>query len=185
VTGTERELRQWVEELAAQLERDGLPRMAGRVFAWLLVCQPAEQTMEALAAALSGSKASMSTMTRLLVGAGLVERVRRPGERRDVFRVPDGHWNSFWETQLAQLRTTTACLARGAALVGGRPAAARRRIEAVLDQYRFFERELPALFARWRDAGRHPAVTSARPAPGVASRRASGSPRRRVRAGPA
>jgi len=182
VTGADRELRQWVEELAAHLERDGLPRMAGRIFAWLLVCEPAEQTMDELAAALSGSKASMSTMTRLLVGAGLVERVRRPGERRDEFRVPEGRWNTFWEAQLAQLRTTRGCLARGASLLQGRPAAARRRIEAVLGQYRFFERELPALFARWRA---HGSVPSARHPPGVVSRHARGGNRRTLRARPA
>jgi hypothetical protein len=179
VTGADRELRQWVEELAANLERDGLPRMAGRIFAWLLVCEPPEQTMEALAGALSGSKASMSTMTRLLVGAGLAERVRRPGERRDEFRVPEGRWNTFWEAQLSQLRTTTGCLARGVALLERRPPAARRRLEAVLGQYRFFERELPALFARWRRAG---SIPSARHAPGAAARRAG---RRHLRARPA
>jgi hypothetical protein len=183
VTGTDRELRQWVEELAANLERDGLPRMAGRIFAWLLVCQPAEQTMEALAAALSGSKASMSTMTRLLAGAGLVERVRRPGERRDVFRVPEGQWGRFWEAQLAQLGRTTTCLARGADLLAGRTPAARRRLEGVLEQYRFFEREIPVLFERWQAGARHLSVTPARRAPGPPSRRTRGTSRRNRRAG--
>jgi hypothetical protein len=185
VTGSDRELRQWVEELAAQLERDGLPRMGGRIFAWLLVCEPPEQTMESLASSLSGSKASMSTMTRLLVGAGLLERVRHPGQRSDVFRVPVGRWNSFWEAQLAQLHRTTDCLARGAALLRGRSPASRRRIEGVLGQYRFFERELPALFARWRATSRHVPVTTAHRAPGVTSRRASGGTRRILRARPA
>jgi DNA-binding transcriptional regulator GbsR (MarR family) len=166
-----RQLREWVEQLAAQLERDGLPRMAGRIFAWLLVCEPAEQRMEDLAAALQGSRASMSTMTRLLEGAGLVERVRRPGARSDVFRMPQGHWGSFWDAQLVRLRALTATLARGAELMGDRPPAARRRVEDVLEQYRFLERELPALLAR-RQAGatRHENVTPARPGPGAPSR---------------
>jgi DNA-binding transcriptional regulator GbsR (MarR family) len=170
VRSNDREVRQWVEELAAQLERDGLPRMAGRIFSWLLVCQPAEQTMEDLAEALSGSKASMSTMTRLLAGAGLVERVRRPGARRDVFRVPEGQWGRFWEAQLAQLTRTTECLSRGMALIGNRPSSARRRLEDVLEQYRFFEREIPALFQRWQEGARRTAVAPARRT-GAASRR--------------
>ena len=77
--------RAWVEELAMALERDGLPRMAGRIFGWLLLCDPPEQTLEDLAGALHGSKASMSTMTRLLAGAGLIERMRLPGASVPVF----------------------------------------------------------------------------------------------------
>lgn len=146
------EIREWVEKLAAQLEKDGLPRMAGRIFAWLLVCDPSEQSMDELATALQGSKASMSTMTRLLEGAALVERIRRPGERSDVFRLPEGRWSSFWEAQLERLRTITQTLERGAALLSHRAPSSRRRIVGVLAQYRFLERELPHLFARWHES---------------------------------
>jgi DNA-binding transcriptional regulator GbsR (MarR family) len=151
VTDHQRQLRHWVEELAAQLEGDGLPRMAGRIFAWLLVCEPAEQSMEDLARALQGSKGSMSTMTRLLMGTGFVERVRRPGERRDVFRVPEGQWGRFWQAQMARLHEVTRILDRGADLVASRPAAARRRIEDTLEQYHFLESELGFLAERWRE----------------------------------
>ena len=151
MTEHERQLRHWVEELAAQLEGDGLPRMAGRIFAWLLVCEPAEPSMDELARALQGSKGSMSTMTRLLMGAGFVERVRRPGERRDVFRVPEGQWGRFWQAQMARLAEVTRILGRGAGLVAARPPAARRRIEDTLEQYRFLEAELAFLAERWKE----------------------------------
>jgi hypothetical protein len=193
VTPGARELREWVEELASRLERDGLPRMAGRIFAWLLVCEPAEQSMEDLAAALQGSKASMSTMTRLLANAGLVERVRRPGARRDVCRVREGSWDAYWQAQMARLRQTTACLARGAGLLAGRPPPTRARIEGVLQQYRFLEGAVPMLAERWKasDAGpardgappgRHENVTSTRRATGGASRRPAARGRRNLRA---
>jgi len=177
-----RDLREWVEQLAAQLERDGLPRMAGRIFAWLLVCEPSEQTMEDLAAALQGSRASMSTMTRLLEGAGFVERVRRPGARSDVFRVPEGKWGSFWESQITRVRQVTATLARGAELMASRPLAARQRIDSVLEQYRFLARELPALYAHWAGAGGpHDLVTPVRRRPDAPSRRSRGGESRRRR----
>ncbi|BDG04084.1 GbsR/MarR family transcriptional regulator [Anaeromyxobacter oryzae] len=142
-------LRSWIEEVAILFERDGLPRMAGRIFAWLLVCEPAEQSMEDLAAALQGSKASMSTMTRLLANAGLVERIRPPGARRDHFRIHAGQWERLWRARLEQLRTATTVMRRGLDLLARRPAAVRLRLEELHDQYAFFERELPDVLARW------------------------------------
>jgi DNA-binding transcriptional regulator GbsR (MarR family) len=173
-------LRDWVEKLAMLYERDGLPRMAGRIFAWLLVCHPPEQTMEDLAAALRGSKASMSTMTRLLVQAGLVERSRRPGERSDHFRIRPDQWERLWETRLQLVRAATAVTARGAELVRHLPAESRRRVEDLHDQYRFFERELPALVARWsaRRSGVPKPATRGGARSRPTSRRAAAAPRR-------
>ncbi len=126
-------LREWVEQTVMLLEQDGLPRMAGRIFGWLLVCDPPEQSMEELAAAVQGSKASMSTMTRLLVQSGLVEKVRPPGARRDAFRVQPGQlgealalaprcWSSRprrWPSRGWTLLAGKA--ARGAGAAGGAP----------------------------------------------------------------
>jgi predicted transcriptional regulator len=151
-------LRAWIEELAMLFEGlDGLPRMAGRIFGYLLVCDPPEQSMDALAAALQGSKASMSTMTRLLLQVGLVERVRPPGARKDHFRIGPGHWEQLWDTRLRQLAAVTGLMQRGIGLLAHRAPDRRRRLEELHEQYVFFERELPRLVARWarerRDGG--------------------------------
>ena len=155
-TGDEARRKAWVEELALLLEREGLPRMAGRIFGWLLVCEPAEQTMEELGAALGGSKASMSTMTRLLAQAELVERARRPGEKRDRFRIPPEHWDRIWRGRLQSLSAMTALLGRGAELVRGQAPDSRRRVEDLHSLYGFFERELPGMLTRWSESRRAP-----------------------------
>jgi DNA-binding MarR family transcriptional regulator len=149
VADAEAGARAWVEELAMILERDGLPRMAGRIFGWLLVCHPPAQTLDELAEALQGSRASMSTMTRLLVHAGLVERFRPPGARRDAYRVREGQWEALWRSRLDMIRQVVALLGRGRALVAGGGTEARRRIEELHDQYAWFGREMPRLIARW------------------------------------
>ncbi len=156
-------LREWVERLSMVLERDGLPRMAGRIFGWLLVCDPPEQSMEQLAAAVQGSKASMSTMTRLLVQSVLVEKVRQPGARRDVFRIRPGQWRQLWQARLQMLRETTDLTAQGLELLRQRPPAVRARLEELHHQYRFIQDHLPALLARLE--GERPALLEARPAP--------------------
>jgi DNA-binding transcriptional regulator GbsR (MarR family) len=147
--GERTDARAWVEDLAMALERDGLPRMAGRIFGWLLVCDPPEQTLEDLAAALHGSKASMSTMTRLLARAGLVERMRPPGTRRDHYRIRSGQWEALWRSRLEMIGQVMSLLERGRDLVARRRPEARRRLEELHEQYAWFGRELPRLLARW------------------------------------
>ena len=145
----DRALREWVEELAMLYEREGLPRMAGRIFGWLLVCEPPEQTMEQLAAALQGSKASMSTMTRLLETAGLIARMRPPGARRDAFRILPDQWPNMWRSRMQVLSAAAALTRRGRALVAGRPPESRRRLDDIHDLYCWFEKEYPRLLSRW------------------------------------
>src|SRR5512140_3333516 len=139
------ELRAWVEQVSMLLERDGLPRMAGRIFAWLLVCEPPEQTMEDLGAAVQGSQASMSTMTRLLVQSGLVEKVRTAGARRDQFRVQPGQWQKLWRSRIELIQQATLLTGRGLELLAGKSPALRARLEELHRQYRFVGLHFPEL----------------------------------------
>ncbi|MGC3997107.1 MAG: MarR family transcriptional regulator [Anaeromyxobacter sp.] len=158
-------LRDWIEQLAMALERDGLPRMAGRILGWLLVCEPAEQTMEDLAAALQGSKASMSTMTRLLMGADLIERTRPPGSRRDHFRFRTAQAERLWASRMDMLREVRGLMERGLDLTRGRAPGAQARVRELHDLYAFFEQELPVLLARFaRRRAAPPPPPRARPA---------------------
>jgi DNA-binding transcriptional regulator GbsR (MarR family) len=82
-------LDEFVERLALSLESDGLPRIAGRIFALLLLCEQA-MSLDAITASIGASKGSASVNTRLLEQRGLIERVSHQGDRRDYYRsVPD------------------------------------------------------------------------------------------------
>lgn len=83
---------QLVEELAHAFGAFGVPRMAGRILGALLLSSEPYETLDSLAETLGASKGSMSTMARLLVGTGLVERVAVPGGRRDHYRIRPGGW---------------------------------------------------------------------------------------------
>ena len=82
----QQEAKNFVEEVGIAFEQTGLPRMAGRVFGWLLISDPPYQSSTELAEALMASKGSISTTTRLLIQLGLAERFVIPGERHDNFR---------------------------------------------------------------------------------------------------
>jgi hypothetical protein len=150
------ELGHFVEEVGLFYEQSGLPRMAGRIIGWLLVCEPPQQSMAELGRALHGSKASMSTMTRLLAQLGLVERVRLPGARTDQFRIRPNMWAETVKSRLDAYRRGRELADLGLAALARRPAQVRARLQAVRDMYAWYEVEIPKLVARWEreQAGR-------------------------------
>ena len=79
--------RDFVEQAGIVFEQTGLPRMSGRIFGRLLIANPPYQTLNELAEALMASKGSISSMTRLLIQIGLIERFTIPGERHCCLRL--------------------------------------------------------------------------------------------------
>ena len=140
----------FIDEMGIMLEGFGLPSMAGRILAALLVASPPEQSAAQLAERLHASRGSISTMTRMLETPGLIQRVRKPGDRRVYYRMtPDG-WFGAMRREAEQMTALRALAERGAEAMADEPPAARRGIEETVDYLRFWERELAALVRRWR-----------------------------------
>jgi DNA-binding transcriptional regulator GbsR (MarR family) len=82
-------IERFVERMGLLWEADGLPRIAGRMFGFLLL-QSEPCSLDDMAEALGVSKASVSTDARRLEQLGFIERASRPGDRRDYYAVgPD------------------------------------------------------------------------------------------------
>lgn len=143
------EKKRFIEEVGLLFEQTGLPRMAGRILGWLLIADPPHQTTSDLTEALLASKASISTVTRLLIRIGLIERISLPGERRDYFRIRSGAWHQHFKESLAQTTATRQLAERGLELLEGDAHLNRQWLEEMRDMYAFFEREFPALMERW------------------------------------
>ncbi len=147
--GSDVEERDFVDRLGAVLEHAGLPPMAGRILGRLLICEPSEQSSSDLAEYLLASRGAISTSTRLLMEAGLVERVRRPGSRATWFRVREGAWGEMLHAEVKRARLLRTIAEDGLALLRGAPPSQTRRLEEFCSFNRFFERELPTLVERW------------------------------------
>jgi DNA-binding transcriptional regulator GbsR (MarR family) len=141
--------RHLVEDVGLFFEEMGHPRMAGRILGWLLICEPAHQSMDQLAQVLQASKGSLSTMTRLLIQSGLIERVALPGERRDYFRLKPGAWPQLIKVQMQAMTGLHEMVERGLVLLQDRGPEVQQRLQEAHDLYAFLERELPALLVRW------------------------------------
>jgi hypothetical protein len=127
----------------------GFPRMTGRVFAWLLVCDPAEQTAVQLADALDASKGSISGATGTLVRIGLVDRLHVRGERADRFRLRPEAWDDQVRDQGAD--AARALLAQGLDALAGEPAWRRARLEEMDALYAWWQSRMPALLDEWHE----------------------------------
>ncbi|HEX9118788.1 MAG TPA: MarR family transcriptional regulator [Anaerolineae bacterium] len=143
------EERHFVEDVGLFFEQMGIPRMAGRILGWLLICDPPEQSAGQLATVLQASKGSLSTMTRLLIQIELIERVGLPGRRRDYFRIKAGAWPHLIKAQMQVMTGLHQTVERGLVLLDDKAPDLRRRLLEAHDLYAFLERELPLLFQRW------------------------------------
>ena len=144
------ERQQFVEEVGIVFEQTGLPRMAGRIFGWLLIADPPHQSTDQLAEALLASKGSISTMTRLLIQISLIERLSLPGIRHSYFRLrPDALRHMMRHGVEDEVKMFRQLAERGLKLVADGTSLTRKWLEEMRDEYAFFERELPALLERW------------------------------------
>jgi DNA-binding transcriptional regulator GbsR (MarR family) len=141
--------RQFAEEVGRVFEQLGVPRMTGRILGWLLICDPPRQSSAALGSALGASKGAISTATRLLESYGLVKRSGVPGARGDFFEItPDAF--SRAHDQLGKARLFRELMERGLAVLGDEDSPRADRLRETHALYAFMEREIPALFARFR-----------------------------------
>ena len=77
----------FVEEMGRTLAGYGMTPMAGRMWGWLLICDPPEQTAADIAEALQASRGAISGTARILATAGMIRRTTRRGDRREYFSV--------------------------------------------------------------------------------------------------
>jgi DNA-binding transcriptional regulator GbsR (MarR family) len=130
----------------------GMPPMFGRVFAWLLVCDPPEQTAAQLAEALGASKGSISGATGMLVRFKMVDRLHVRGERADRFRVRPEAWDDQLRDQ--GIEQARAVLKLGREALEGAPPVRRARLEELDAFYSWWESRIPALLDEWQEIKR-------------------------------
>ncbi|WP_162620535.1 GbsR/MarR family transcriptional regulator [Limimaricola cinnabarinus] len=84
----------FIEKIGLIAQNDGLPRIAGRIFALLLFDGEIVSFGE-IAERLQVSRGSVSSATRLLEDRGLLKRVGKPGQRQDFFRLADNPYRNM------------------------------------------------------------------------------------------
>lgn len=116
---------QFVERMGLLVEEDGWPRIAGRILGFLTLTVHA-CSLDEIASALDVSRASVSTDARRLMQSGLLERLSRPGDRRDYYRLAPDSVRSSLRDRIDRLRRYHELIESAASLgLGGAKAASR------------------------------------------------------------
>ena len=139
----------FVEEMGQFLASLGMTPMAGRMWGWLLICEPEEQTAGEIADALGASRGAISGTARILANAGLVRRMTRSGDRREYFSAPPEALDSMLGSAAALYRQMRQIAERGLAATADRPPEARARLQEFHDVMAFVEQEVPQVIGRF------------------------------------
>lgn len=142
---------EFVDRMGLFMEMLGGPRTMGRVYGWLLICDPPQQSLTELAEALSVSKASVSTVARQLQEGGMVERL--PGStRQHHYRVTPGGFTTVLNVQLSRMKLGIDAADFGLSLLSADRAEQRERLEDFRDFCEFSAQDYrDELTRRWHD----------------------------------
>ena len=144
------EEQRFVEEVGLVLEQTGMPRMAGRILGRLIISEPPHQSTDQLTQVLMASRGSISSMTRLLIQIGLIERLSLPGVRHDYFRLrSDASQRMIRRGLEDEIKMVRQLAEHGLELLIDKTPLTRKWLEELHDVYTFLELEFPTLLERW------------------------------------
>lgn len=114
-----KDIERFVERAGVLWENDGLPRIAGRIYGLMLISEEA-LSLDEIAESLSVSKASVSTDTRLLERMGFVERVSKPGDRKDYYQHTEGSFERAIAERIRRMHELESLIESGRELATSR-----------------------------------------------------------------
>ena len=138
----------FVERFALAKEGDGLPRIAGRIFGLLLTGER-DLSLDEIANELGASKGSASVNTRLLEQQGFIERVSKPGDRRDYYRISPDLFDRTMTERLARWHRLHDILQYGLTASDLSPAV-RSRLRDFEAAHNNVREVIEAALAKWR-----------------------------------
>lgn len=144
---TEEQLRYADRVAGVWVRRYRVSPMAGRVVGYLLVSEPAWQSIDELAAALHASRSAAALAVKDLTAIGVLRRERAAGERVDRVRVVVDESRGF---DPAPYREMADFAREGLGLLDDQSPERRRQLEEMASLGDFLAERLPQLLAEWR-----------------------------------
>jgi DNA-binding transcriptional ArsR family regulator len=137
------------ERFAQIMVEAGMPRMASRVYAALLVTDSGKLSAAELAQRLGVGASAISGAVKYLVQVRLVERGREPGSRHDFCRIHEHTWSHFVSQSDPVLVRVQAGADEGTALLG-LDSLAGQRLDETRRFFAFLREEIEQSMAKWR-----------------------------------
>lgn len=125
---------EFIEKIGVIAQSEGLPRIAGRVFA-TLIYDGERVSFGELADKLGVSRGSISSSVRLLQDREIIKRVAKPGDRQDYFEVGDDAFVNLIETSAIRARRACKEISDTLARLPASEAGAHGRLKSYADFY--------------------------------------------------
>jgi DNA-binding transcriptional regulator GbsR (MarR family) len=129
-------------------ENEGEQRTAGRMFGFLLVSEGVV-SLDHLAEALGVSKASASTNARALAQTGILERVSRPNDRHDYYRVTPDLFTRTMSRRLQRWQRFTEAVRDARRTIPIQSPAVRSRLKAYETGWTYMMEAVGQALERW------------------------------------
>jgi len=126
------------------------PRIAGKIFAYFLICDPPEQTQQQIIEVLGIARGSASTILRMLNQSQIIDEFTKPGIRPKFYKLKNSGWENLFFTKLQNMSVVLELLKEGRLLIDKKTPGATERIDEMANLYTFFKMELPALISKWK-----------------------------------
>lgn len=136
----------FIESMGLFFERQGVPRIGGRILGLLLLAEKPLALGE-IARLLQVSPASVSTNIRQLQASGTVEPASIPGDRRHYFVFNSAGWDHRLELAISAMDVLGQLCQDTLAVPG---LGKRQKLRETLDFCAFYREELVGAAERWR-----------------------------------
>ena len=140
---------EFIEDVGQYMSGLGVPRMAGRMWAWLLLSDPEPQSAQQVAERLQASRGAVSGAARVLTANGLIRRSRRAGDRREFYAVPSDSVQVMMGSYEPRVRALRELAEEGLELVADRPPPAGTGLRTMRDLCIVFETAWPSILERF------------------------------------
>jgi DNA-binding transcriptional regulator GbsR (MarR family) len=145
----------FTDRMGLLFEADGQPPIAGRIFGYLMVSEEA-RSLDQLAEALRISKASVSTNARRLADVGVLERVCRPADRHDYYRVAPELFSRTMAERLRRWQRFTEAVGDARRTLPIRSERVRARLRGYETAYAYMVGAIGDALERWQDGSSEP-----------------------------
>ena len=138
----------FIDRMGVTAETDGMSPIAGRLFARLLLAD-SPLSLDELADELGVSKASVSTDARRLLERGILERVSKPGDRRDYYELAPDFFPRIVHARVNRWRRMRTLAANVRAEAGDLSPEVKQRLDAIDDLEHFVIQPLEKALEEW------------------------------------
>jgi DNA-binding transcriptional regulator GbsR (MarR family) len=139
----------FVDSMGRAFADGNAPEIAGRIFGWLIIADTAEQTVEQIMEGTGASRASVSTMTRFLETAAMIERAPTAKDRRTRYRIGHDPWGPYWMARVVtygRMRDVSVAAKKDIEADGGEP---NERLEQMVGFFEYLRAKFLEIMEEW------------------------------------